>query len=112
MSLISLALKTTSHGCPKDQRPIVEFNPKLYFDNFQHFVTPLNIARCIDNSICQVPHKLESHCTQRAKFAKKVHIPPLRVNVINFELNGFNASIWVPWSPSDPKKSRCTDRSI
>ena len=41
MSLISLALKATSHGCPKDQRPIVEFNPKLYFDNFQHFVIPL-----------------------------------------------------------------------
>ena len=41
MSLISLPLKTTSHGCPKDQRPIVEFNPKLYFDNFQHFVTLL-----------------------------------------------------------------------
>ena len=41
---------------------------------------------------------------QRAKFAKKVHKPPLRVNAINFELNGFNASIWVPWSPSDPKK--------
>ena len=41
---------------------------------------------------------------QRAKFAKKVHKPPLRVNFIDFELNGFNASIWVPWSPSDPKK--------
>ena len=41
---------------------------------------------------------------QRAKFAKKVHKPPLRVNVINFELNGFNASIWIPWSPPDPKK--------
>ena len=40
----------------------------------------------------------------RAKFSKKVHKPPFRVNVINFELNGFNASIWVPWSPSDPKK--------
>ena len=25
--------------------------------------------------------------TQRAKFAKKVHNPPLIVNVINFELN-------------------------
>ena len=35
---------------------------------------------------------------------KKVHKPPLRVNAINFELNGFNASIWVPWSPSHPKK--------
>ena len=36
---------------------------------------------------------------------KKVHKPPLWVNVINFELNGLDASIWVPWSPSDPKKS-------
>jgi hypothetical protein len=33
---------------------------------------------------------------QRAKFAKKVHKPLLRVNVIDFELNEFNASIWVP----------------
>ena len=41
---------------------------------------------------------------QRAKFAKKVHNSPLRFYVINFELYGFNASIWVPWSPSDPKK--------
>ena len=31
--------------------------------------------------------------TQRAKFAEKVHKPPLAVNVINFELNEFNASI-------------------
>ena len=36
---------------------------------------------------------------QRAEIAEKVHKPPLAVNVINFELNGFNASIWVPWSP-------------
>ena len=42
--------------------------------------------------------------TRRAKFAKKVHKPPLGVNVIDFELNGFNASIWVPWSSSDLKK--------
>ena len=28
---------------------------------------------------------------QRAKLAEKVHNPPLGVNVINFELNGFNA---------------------
>ena len=45
---------------------------------------------------------------QRAKFAKKVHKPPLGVNVINFELNWFNASIWVPCNPSDPKKSWCS----
>ena len=41
---------------------------------------------------------------QRAKIAEKVHKPPLGVNVINFDLNGFNASIWVSWSPSDFKK--------
>ena len=35
---------------------------------------------------------------QRAKFAKKVHKPPLWVNVFNFELNGLHASIWVPWT--------------
>ena len=45
-------------------------------------------------------------CTaaQRAKNAEKVHKPSLAVNVINFELNGFNASIWFPWSPSEFKK--------
>ena len=31
------------------------------------------------------------HATQRAKIAEKVHKPALAVNVINFELNGFNA---------------------
>ena len=60
------------------------------------------------DTVASPPHR----AAQRAKFAKKVHKPPLRVNVINFELNGFNASIWVPWSPSDPKKLWCTDRSI
>ena len=49
---------------------------------------------------------------QRAKFAQKVHKPPLEVNVINFELNECNAFIWVPWSPSDPKKLSCIDRNI
>ena len=34
--------------------------------------------------------------TQRAKFAEKVHKPPLWVNVVNFELNGLDASIWAP----------------
>ena len=42
--------------------------------------------------------------TQRARIAEKVHKPPLGINVINFELNGFNASIYVPWSSSDPQK--------
>ena len=36
---------------------------------------------------------------QRAKFAEKVHKPPLGVNVIDFELKGFNASIWIPRTP-------------
>ena len=30
---------------------------------------------------------------QRAKIAEKVHKPPLGVNVINFEFNGFNTFI-------------------
>ena len=45
------------------------------------------------------------HGTQRAKFSKNVHKPPHWVNVINFELDGLDASIWVPWKHSDPKKS-------
>ena len=40
--------------------------------------------------------------TQKAKITKKVHNPPLGINVINFESKGFNASIRVPWSPSPP----------
>ena len=31
--------------------------------------------------------------TKRAKIAEKVHKLPLGINVINFELNGFNATI-------------------
>ena len=46
---------------------------------------------------------------QRAKFSEKVHKPPLWVNVITFELNALDASIWVPWSPSDPKKFKIND---
>ena len=41
-----------------------------------------------------------------AKFSEKVHKPSLWINVINFELNVFDASISVLWSPSDPKISR------
>ena len=63
----------------------------------------------VETSLVPVPAR---HGTKRAKFAKKVHKPPLRTNVINFILNGFNASIWVPWSPSDPKKLWSTDWSI
>ena len=51
---------------------------------------------------------------QRAKIAKKVHKPPLGVNVINFDLNGFNASIWVPALESlrVQKTQEFNDRSI
>jgi hypothetical protein len=38
----------------------------------------------------------DGHGAQRARFAKKVNKPPLGVNVINFELNGFNGSLGVP----------------
>ena len=58
------------------------------------------------------PHVYMPTGAQRVKFAEKVHKPPLWFNVINFELNGFNASILVNWSPSDPKKSWCTNRNI
>ena len=46
--------------------------------------------------------------TQRAKFARKVHKPPLGVNVINVELNGFNVFILVPWSLSESKVFKFT----
>ena len=46
---------------------------------------------------------------QRTKFAQKVHKLTLRFNVINFELNGFNASISVTWTPSDQPKMWCSD---
>ena len=54
---------------------------------------------------CNACHAHLDDGTQRAKFSEKVHKPSLGVNAINFELTVFNASIWVPWSPSDPKKS-------
>ena len=38
-----------------------------------------------------------TEAAQRAKFVKKVHKPPLGVNVINFELN------WSPAIPQTPK---------
>ena len=40
---------------------------------------------------------------QRAKIVEKVHKPLLAVNVINFELNGFNASIGSLGVPQTPK---------
>ena len=47
---------------------------------------------------------VRSYATQRTKIAEKVHKPSFGINFINFELNGFNALIWVPWSPSYTKK--------
>ena len=44
-----------------------------------------------------------------ANFVKK---PPLIANDTFLELNGFNASMLVSWSPSDPKKLQCIDRCI
>ena len=61
---------------------------------------------------CKQRQRRCASASQRAKFAKKVQKPPLRFNVINFELNRFNASIWVPCSPSNPEKLWCTDKSI
>ena len=49
---------------------------------------------CVDRNI------RAKRAAQRAKIAEKVHKPPQGFNVIKFEFNG---SIWVPWSPSDPK---------
>ena len=49
------------------------------------------------------------------KFSEKVHKPSLGVNVNYFKLNVCTASIWVPWSPSNPKISHdapMSNRSI
>ena len=72
-----------------------------------HFFVP-----SVDEDFTFISNDGSATAAQRAKFTEKVHKPPLWVNFINFELNGRDASIWVPWSPSDPKKSWCTDRSI
>jgi hypothetical protein len=50
--------------------------------------------------------------TPWARAANFVKIPLLIVNVTNLELNGFNASMWVSWSPTDPKKLQCIDQCI
>ena len=52
------------------------------------------------------------HVAQRTKIAEKVHKTPFVVSPTNFELNGFNALIWVPRSPSESKKLELNDRSI
>ena len=55
-------------------------------------------------SFCHLLIQGLQHGAQRAEINEKVHKSPLEINVIDFELNGFNAYIWVPWSSSDTKK--------
>ena len=52
------------------------------------------------------------HAAPWARVANFVKKPPLIVNVTYLKINGFNASMWVSWSPSDPKKSQCINRCI
>ena len=59
------------------------------------FLSAINYNK--KNSSCLVAKVCAA--TQRAKFYEKVHKPRLRINVNNFELNGFNASIKVPQTP-------------
>ena len=47
----------------------------------------------------------KNDATLWAKIAQSVKKPPRTVNVIDFDFFGFNASIWVSWSPLGPKKS-------
>ena len=47
-----------------------------------------------------------------ARIAQNVKKPPLTVNNIDFEIFGFNVSIWVPWSPLGAKKSCYIGRII
>ena len=92
------------------------FVGKIWFfsSTIQAVVIVLQSAQCL--CCWLMPSRLSPvrtlYAAQRARLAENVHKPPLRMNVNNFELNGFNASIWVSWSPSDPKRSWCTDRNI
>ena len=53
-----------------------------------------------------------AHGTLWARAANFLKKPPLFVNATFLELNDFNATIWVFWSPSDPKKLQCIDECI
>ena len=68
--------------------------------NTLHFSTVLGQLLLLKST----PSNDDQGATQRAKIVEKVHKAPIGVNVINLEFNGFNASIKVPWSPSDTKK--------
>ena len=95
----------------------------LYKGNFWYYIPGFHRNANIKEFSCGLFEKLGQkkvpgnmtfprHAPQRAKFIQKVHKPPLGVNVVHFELNGVNAFIWVPWSPSDPKKLSSMDRNI
>ena len=74
-------------------------NIYIAHENGTYFANPI-VYKCV---------YVDGGGAPRAKFAEKVHKPPLWVIVIKLiELNGLDASIWVPWSPSDPKKLWCT----
>ena len=62
-------------------------------------------------NVCVKSHSKHSAApwARAANFVKK---PPLIVNVTYLKLNGFNASMWVSWSPPDPKKSQLIDWCI
>ena len=81
-----------------------KFKNRLLFNS----LTPFKILFTYKK---RASEQIFNHCTavyqryagQRAKFAKKVHKPPLRVHVINFKLNRFITPIWIPWNPQTPK---------
>ena len=55
-----------------------------------------NFDTSLTNAIITEKSAASADVAQRTKFAEKVHKPPLWNYVINFKLDGFNASIWVP----------------
>ena len=92
----SRALPSNSQPLPTSQTP-----PK-----YVHSSTVLTLICQEGNSSCiqlLMLSDISTSAAHRGKIAEKVHKPPLGVNVINFELNGFTESIWVSWSPSDQK---------
>ena len=101
-------LLNNRHHCTKKQAVLIWQLIKRKRQRMVHHIVCLRLRR---QSVC-AGGRHHRAAAQRAKFAWKVHKPPLWVNVINFEINGLDASMWVPWSPLDPKKSWCTDRSI
>ena len=98
-----LGLCSRSSPLPSNSQPLpTSQSPPKYV----HSSTVLTLICQEGNSSCiqlLMLSDISTSAAHRGKIAEKVHKPPLGVNIINFELNGFNASIWVPWSPSDQK---------